>query len=324
MRLVATDAPDEHLVAACRAQRRRHVLDDQPRRGAQQLPRLLGRQRLPGLEVDGERVAYAHRHAHAGDRDTDRLVLEDLARLEHHLALLVGVIVAIGEVPGRADDVEGDRLGIDARWWRRHAVQRRVRLGLELLDCGLPGARHRLIGRDDDPLQSHRAMDRRERHEQRHRRAVRVRDQPAVALQRVRVDLRDDQRHVRVAPEGRGVVDHGRSGLNEPRRPDARAVRARREQRDVEALDLAVVEDAHRQAVDLAAAASALRRTGRSPRPGTRRSRRSSSIVVPTTPVPPTTATRKPELISVLLPVRSRRLRGQTRCAAPGPPGARV
>ncbi len=30
-------------------------------------------------------------------RDPDRLVLQDLARLEHHLALLVGVVIAVGE-----------------------------------------------------------------------------------------------------------------------------------------------------------------------------------------------------------------------------------
>ena len=58
-------------------------------------------------------MADAHRDANAGDGDPDRLVLEDLARLEHHLALLVGVVVAVGEVPGRPDHVEGDRLGID-------------------------------------------------------------------------------------------------------------------------------------------------------------------------------------------------------------------
>ncbi len=44
--------------------------------------------------------------------DPDRLVLEDLARLEHHLALLVGVIVALGERPRGTDHVEGDRFRI--------------------------------------------------------------------------------------------------------------------------------------------------------------------------------------------------------------------
>ena len=92
-----------------------HVLDDDAGRRAEQLARLLGRQRLARLHVDRLRVADPHGHAHARDRDADRLVLEDLARLEHHLALLVGVVVAVGEGARRADHVERDRLRIDLR-----------------------------------------------------------------------------------------------------------------------------------------------------------------------------------------------------------------
>ena len=115
--------PDEHLVAIGRPQRRRHVLDDHPGSRGEQLARLLGRQRLARLDVDRLGVADPHRHAHAGDGDPDRLVLEDLARLEHHLALLVGVVVAVGEVAGGADHVEGDRLGIHLRRRRLAPVQ---------------------------------------------------------------------------------------------------------------------------------------------------------------------------------------------------------
>src|SRR3712207_8958703 len=50
----------------------------------------------------------SHRHASARDRDGDRLVAEDLARLEHHLALLVGVVVAVGEAAGAAEDVRSE------------------------------------------------------------------------------------------------------------------------------------------------------------------------------------------------------------------------
>ena len=59
----------------------------------------------------------------------DRLVAEDLARLEHHLALFVGVVVAVGEVAGAAEHVERDRVRVDLR--RRQRLARaatRVRL----------------------------------------------------------------------------------------------------------------------------------------------------------------------------------------------------
>ena len=105
---------------------------------------------------------------------------------------------------------------------------------------------------------------------------------PRWSLERVRVDLGDDERDLGIAPERRRVVDHDRARLDEARRPLARGRAARREQRDVEALDRHRRRaTAHRHAVDLAARPSARRRTGRSRRPGTARSRRSSSIVVP-------------------------------------------
>jgi hypothetical protein len=73
-------------------------------------------------------VRVGDRNARAGDGDRDRLVAEDLARLEHHLALLVRVVVAVGEVAGAAVDVERDRLAVDLRGGRLHAVQERVGL----------------------------------------------------------------------------------------------------------------------------------------------------------------------------------------------------
>ena len=50
-------------------------------------------------------------------------------------------------------------------------------------------------------------MDRLERHHQLHRRAVRVGDDALVGVERLRVDLGDDERDLGVAPEARGVVD---------------------------------------------------------------------------------------------------------------------
>ena len=54
--------------------------------------------------------------------------LEDLARLVHHLALFVGVVVAVFEVAGAAENVEGDRVRIDLRRGRLLAVQDRPRV----------------------------------------------------------------------------------------------------------------------------------------------------------------------------------------------------
>ena len=62
-------------------------------------------------------------------------------------------------------------------------------------------------------------MDRRERDQHLHRRAVRVGDDAARAVaHRVRVHFRDHQRDVVVVAEGRGVVDHHRAGGGELRR----------------------------------------------------------------------------------------------------------
>ena len=113
-----------------------------------------------------------------------------------------------------------------------------------------PGPRHRLVGRDDDPLDPDRALDRRQRDDHLHRRAVRVRDQAVVALDRVGVDLADDQRDVGVhAPEA-GVVDDHRAGLDQPRRPLGADRAAGRGEHQVEALDRLVGE---RPALELAA-----------------------------------------------------------------------
>src|ERR1700733_100053 len=120
-------------------------------------------------------------------------------------------------------------------------AQRRARLGVELVDRLLAGARDRLVGRDDETLDPGRPVNRRERHDELHGRAVGVGDHAAVALERVRVDLGDDERNVGIPPPGRGVVDHDGAGLDEPRRPLAGGAGAGREQRDVEAAQVRVV-----------------------------------------------------------------------------------
>src|SRR5262249_35867942 len=65
---------------------------------------------------------------------------------------------------------------------------------------------------------------------------------------RVRVDLADDQRDVRVHPERAGVVDHGRARGGEARRPLAARAAAGAEEREVEALDRVVAQRLHDEA----------------------------------------------------------------------------
>ena len=56
------------------------------------------------------------------------------------------------------------------------------------------------------------------------------------------VDLGDHQRHVRVHPERRGIVDHDGAGLHRERRELPGDAAAGREQRDVDALEGALGE----------------------------------------------------------------------------------
>ena len=60
---------------------------------------------------------------------------------------------------------------------------------------------------------------------------------PLWSRMRLRVDLGDHQRHVRIHPEGRGIVDHDGAGLHRDRRELARDAAAGREQRDVDAVE---------------------------------------------------------------------------------------
>src|SRR4051794_15413553 len=126
---VAAQAPDEHLVATGAGERGRvavgrRVVDElQAGRSLEQPARLLDGEVLARLERHRLGVAVAHGHARARDRDADVLVTEDLARLEHQLALLVGVVVAVGEVAGAAQDVERDRMRVDLGRRHRLAVE---------------------------------------------------------------------------------------------------------------------------------------------------------------------------------------------------------
>ncbi len=159
----------------------------------------------------------------------------------------------------------------------------------------LPVPGHRLVGADHEPLDSGLVLERLQRDDHLHGRAVGVRDDPAVRGERLWVDLADDERHVLLHAPARGVVDHRRARGDEPRSPLARGGAPGREQRDVEVLDRLVVEGADDQAaLELPSGRARGGERARSRSAGKPRSRNSASISVPTCPVAPTTATRYP------------------------------
>jgi hypothetical protein len=142
---------------------------------------------------------------------------------------------------------------VGVRRRRLLAGQQRARLAEQLVDRLLAGAGDRLVGRDDEPLDPGRVVDRLQRDDHLHGRAIRVGDDPAVAVERVRVDLGDDERHVvGHAPLRRVVHDDG-ARLDEARGPLAGGRAAGAEDREVESLDRLVVQGLHDQAaVELA------------------------------------------------------------------------
>ena len=110
-------------------------------------------------------------------------------------------------------------------------------LALELADRISAGSGHRLVGVDDDPLQSDGVAERHEHRHELHRRAVRVGDDARVALHVVGIDLADDERDGRVHSPGRAVVDDRRAAGDGERGELARGVAAGREEGDVDAVE---------------------------------------------------------------------------------------
>ena len=139
----------------------------------------LGAERLAGFDVDGLGVAGHDRDADAGGGDLDRVVAEDLARLVDQLALLVGVVVSLGERARLGEGVEGDLVRVDARLGGL-AVEDGAGLLAKLVDRRLAGAGDGLVGGDDQALDPGLVEERLQRHDHLHGRAVRVGDDPAV------------------------------------------------------------------------------------------------------------------------------------------------
>src|SRR5215212_6842979 len=246
VRGVPADAADQDLIAARRRDRQRVdpgarvIEDDQAVGGGEQLAAFLGREVVLRLQVDGLGVAGHHRDPRAGRRDPHVFAEpEDLARLAHHLALLGRVVIAVLERLDLGQDVEGDLMGIDA-WLRRLTVENRPRLLPQLPDCVSAGARDRLIGGDDQPLDPDRVEDRLQRHHQLHRGAVGIRDQAVVIGDRVVVHPRHDEGYVVMHPPVARVVDDHGTRIDDLRRPLRAHLAPGGGKHQVEALDRSV------------------------------------------------------------------------------------
>ena len=127
-------------------------------------------------------------------------------------------------------------------------VQQRVGLVEKLVDSAAPGPGDSLVGGDDEALDAGGVVERLQRDDHLHRRAVRVGDDPVVSVERPGIDLADDERNVVLHAPARGVVDHDRPRRGEAWRPLPRGGASGGEQGDVEALDRILVEPPHDEA----------------------------------------------------------------------------
>ena len=115
-----------------------------------------------------------------------------------------------------------------------------------------PGAGHGLVGGDIDSTDTRLAMDRRQCDDHLDGRAIRVGDDARVRgiverRQCVGVHFRHDQRHLRVHPEMRGVVDDHCPGGRGTRRMGRRYRAAGREEREIDPGEIEPVEHLHAQ-----------------------------------------------------------------------------
>jgi hypothetical protein len=185
-----------------------------------------------------------HRHPHAGARHEQSRNLENLAALVAKLDLFLGVTVLDNPIVER-HYIECDR---SSKFLRRRKIEsigvahqgcgvdaRIAHLGLELAHAGNTPTRYSLIGANHHSPQAGGLVQWLEHRHCRHRRAIRVRhDSLSGRLQRVRVDLGDNERNVRVHAPRRRVVNYDSTGGRNDWRKLKGGRRARREEDDVE------------------------------------------------------------------------------------------
>ncbi len=197
-----------------------------------------GRQRVAeGVQVDRaladrphrHRVANHHRHPHAGRMAGQPGQAEDLPRLVPELQLLDRVAVLV-EAHALRDHVERQRAredlagrqGVGAAAAAQQLAVADQLGGLlgQLVHATLPGTAGRLERRRGDGGQAEQVPQHRQHRCDRQRGAVGVGDDADRVLpDRLGVDVRVDQRHLRVHAPGAGVVDHHGAAFGGHRRP---------------------------------------------------------------------------------------------------------
>ena len=175
------------------------------------------------------------RHADGGARDAQLRQVQDLARLDDDLPLLLGVAVVAEDVD-MGQRVEGDGVRVD-RGLERLAGGVGLDLRLQLHHGLVAGAAHGLVGVDDDALDADAVAQGREQRHQLHRRAVGVGHDAFVSLGVRVVDARDDERDAGLHAPLRRVVDDDGAARCRLRREDLRGAASGREERDVDALE---------------------------------------------------------------------------------------
>ncbi len=161
------------------------------------------------------------------------VVFHDLAGFPYHLHLFLGVAVLHEHIDMR-QHIECDALGVYLDFDILVIEQRAGLLG-QFVDRFFAGAGHSLVCRHIDARDANRILDRLERHQHLHRRAIGIGDNAAVLVLRdgVRIHLRHHQRNIAVIAEVCSVVDHHTAGCRGDRRIFFRHAAARREQADL-------------------------------------------------------------------------------------------
>jgi hypothetical protein len=159
-------------------------------------------------------MAIAHRHAHAGWADLNRVIANDLACLIDHLHLFGGVALMFRRADLR-NQIESDRMGK-----RLTAIVVAGKLGarglLQVAAACQSGAAGRLVGAHHDALDPRGVMQWLHRHHHLRRRAIRAGDDSLMVVDGLRIYLRYNQGYLRVHAPIAAFVDHDAASLDRP------------------------------------------------------------------------------------------------------------
>ena len=188
-------------------------------------------------------------HAHTGAAHLQLGQVHDLAPLVLHLHLLGGIALERLAADLR-DNVVGDlileHLRLDGL-----SLAQQLDLVHQFLRAARARAGRRLIRRGDDRLDGAVLIQGVDGHKAHDRGAVGVCDDALMLLHVLGIDLRDDQRHLGVETERRGVVDEHGPGLDDRGGKTLGDVVLRRAEDDVHALERLVARQLDRQLLPL-------------------------------------------------------------------------